>query len=306
MPTLQQLRYLVAVADTGHFRRAAERCHVTQPTLSAQLKELESKLESVLIERARGKAVVTPLGDQVVQHARAALREVSDIKTLSQLQGGKLNSTIKVGVVQSLGSYLLPVVVPDLHKTHPLLKLYVREGLPHTLLEALGTGALDVLFFPLPIKEVEFETRSLFYEPILVAVPSDHPFAAEDSIDPSQLKGETIMSLERGHRLYDQGEKICNDHGAILSSDFEGTSLDTLRQMVAMGMGLTLLPSLYVHSEVHAQELVSARPFRGTPPFRTIGMVWRRNSAREEEYRDLGTEICDILRRYKVDLTVVG
>ncbi len=157
MPTLQQLRYLVAVADTGHFRRAAERCHVTQPTLSAQLKELESKLGSVLIERARGKAVVTPLGDQVVQHARAALREVSDIKTLSQLQGGKLNSTIKVGVVQSLGSYLLPVVVPDLHKTHPRLKLYVREGLPHTLLEALGTGALDVLFFPLPIKEVEFE-----------------------------------------------------------------------------------------------------------------------------------------------------
>ena len=306
MPTLQQLRYLVAVADAGHFRRAAEACHVTQPTLSAQLKELESKLGAVLIERSRGGVVVTPLGEQIIQHARTALREVEEIRTLSTLQSGSLNSTIKVGVVQSLGSYLLPILVPDLHKRHPQLKLYVREGLPKHLLDALGTGALDLLFFPLPIKEAEFETRPLFREPLSVVMPFDHPFAQEDTIAPSMLKGETIMALERGHRLYDQVEQICAQHGAVLSSEFEGTSLDTLRQMVAMGMGLSLLPALYVRSEVTSQELVLSRPFRGTAPSRTIGMVWRRSTAREAEYQDLGNEICDILGSRASELIMLG
>ncbi|WP_147112449.1 LysR substrate-binding domain-containing protein [Tateyamaria sp. syn59] len=306
MPTLQQLRYLVAVADAGHFRRAAEACHVTQPTLSAQLKELENKLGAVLIERSRGGVVATPLGEQIIQHARTALREVEEIRTLSTMQSGSLNSTIKVGVVQSLGSYLLPILVPDLHMSHPQLKLYVREGLPKHLLEALGSGALDLLLFPLPTREAEFETRSLFREPLSVVIPFDHPFAREESIAPSMLKGETIMALERGHRLYDQVERICEQHGAVLSSEYEGTSLDTLRQMVAMGMGLSLLPALYVRSEVTSQELVLARPFRGTPPSRTIGMVWRRSTAREAEYQDLGDEISEILARRAREVIVLG
>lgn len=306
MPSLQQLRYLVAVTEAGHFRRAAEACHVTQPTLSAQLKELEARLGAVLVERVRGAVVPTPFGEQVVARARRALREVEDIRALAALESGRLQSTIKVGVVQSLGSYLLPLLVPDLHESHPQLKLYMREGLPRHLLEGLGTGTLDLLFFPLPIREAEFETRSLFREPLSVVMPHDHPFTRETAIAPSTLKGETILALERGHKLFDQVEQICQRYGANLSHDYEGTSLDTLRQMVAMGMGLSLLPALYVRSEVTSQDLVVDRPFLGTPPSRTIGMVWRRGSAREAEYIDLADEICAILAARAPEVTVLG
>jgi LysR family hydrogen peroxide-inducible transcriptional activator len=305
MPTLQQLRYLVALAETHHFRRAAERCHVTQPTLSAQLKELEARLGAVLVERARGQVIVTPLGELVVDHARRALREVEEIHSLASLHRGSLQSTIKVGVVQSLGSYLLPLVVPDLHESHPQLKLYLREGLPAHLLEALATGALDVLLFPLPIREADFETLSLFREPLYAVLPHDHPFAVERSIAPEMLKGATILALERGHRLFEQVERICDQYGAVLSHDYEGTSLDTLRQMVAMGMGLSLLPALYVKSEVVRQDIVVARPFSGTSPSRTIGMVWRRRTARESEFQELSAEIGAILRRKAPEVMVM-
>ncbi|TNF59616.1 MAG: LysR family transcriptional regulator [Rhodobacteraceae bacterium] len=306
MPTLQQLRYLVAVDDTLHFRRAAEACHVTQPTLSAQIKDLESKLGAVLVERSRARVVMTPLGAAVADHARRALREVDEIRNLSVLNGGTLQSTIKVGIVQSLGSYLLPLIVPDLHQSHPKLKLYVREGLPHHLTEALATGAVDLLLFPLPVRGAEYDQLSLFREPLLLVIPHDHPFAARDNITPDLLKGETILALEPGHKLYEQVRVICDQYGAHLSHDYEGTSLDTLRQMVAMGMGVSLLPALYVKSEVAHQDIVVARRFEGTPPSRTIGMVWRQGTVREQEYRDLGREICAILKAGAPELTILG
>ncbi|MEM6826186.1 MAG: hydrogen peroxide-inducible genes activator, partial [Pseudomonadota bacterium] len=306
MPTLQQLRYLVQVIETGHFRRAAEACHVTQPTISAQLKELETKLGATLVERTRTRVVATPIGEMVLPHARRALREVEEIHSLSSLHRGTLRSTIKVGIVQSLGSYLLPLIVPDLHDSHPLLKLYVREGLPKHLLDSLGTGTLDMLYFPLPIREADFETRSLFREPLYTVMPKDHRFSGEGSIAPEMLKGETILSLEPGHRLFEQVKRICEQFGAHLSHDYEGTSLDTLRQMVGMGMGLSLLPALYVKSEVAHQDNVVAAPFRGTPPSRTIGMVWRRNTAREGEFMELADEVCSILKRRAPEITLLG
>lgn len=306
MPTIQQLRYLVAVADFKHFRRAAEACNVTQPTLSAQLKELELKLGATLIERSRSRVVVTPLGEVIADHARNALREVEEINSLAVLHQGRLKSTIRVGVVQSLGSYLLPLIIPDLHQSHPQLKLYVREGLPGHLLSSLGTGALDLLFFPLPIREADYDTRALFREPLYPVMPSDHRFAREAAITPNMLKGETILALERGHKLYEQVQRICEQYGAQLSSDYEGTSLDTLRQMVAMGMGISLLPALYVKSEVSHQDIVVARPFRGTAPSRTIGMVWRQRTAREDEFLDLSQEICAILKHRATEVTVLG
>ncbi|MFN3260130.1 MAG: LysR substrate-binding domain-containing protein [Pikeienuella sp.] len=297
MPSLQQLRYLVAVTETRHFRRAAEACHVSQPTLSAQLKELETRLGAVLVERNRSRVVITPLGESVAAHARRALREVDEIRTLAALHHGTLRSTIKVGVVQSLGSYLFPLIVPELHESHPSLKLYVREGLADHLLQGLSSGALDLLLFPMPVRGAEFDSLSLFREPLLVAMPADHPLAAVDAIVPEMLRGETILALEPGHRLYEQVRRICDQCGAHLSHDFEGTSLDTLRQMVAMGMGLSLLPALYVKSEVAHQDIVLARPFRNAPPSRTIGMAWRRSTAREAEFQELATAISAILRR---------
>lgn len=297
MPSLQQLRYLVAVADTLHFRRAAELSHVTQPTLSAQLKELELRLGVTLVERNRSRVLLTPIGAEVVDRARRVLREVDEIRQTAQRGQRPMSGTLRAGVVQSLGSYLFPLIAPDLHDTYPDLRLYIREGLPETLLRQLEAGTLDFLFHPLPIDRRDIETVTIFDEPLMVVMPRDHPLAAGASVDRRRLKGETLLTLEPGHRLYEQMRALAEEFEAELSHDYEGTSLDTLRQMVAMGMGLSLLPALYVRSEVARETLVTARPIAGTPPSRTVGMAWRRGTAHTEEFRRLARLAARVLRR---------
>ncbi|MBM2319898.1 MULTISPECIES: hydrogen peroxide-inducible genes activator [Marivita] len=306
MPSLQQLRYLVAVADHLHFRRAAETCNVTQPTLSAQIKELELRLGASLVERSRSKVVMTPTGKDIAERGRRILREVAEIHTIAKSRQSVLSSVIRIGVVQTVGSYFLPLVIPELHRTYPKLGLYVREGLPDVLLRSLEDGALDLLFFPLPVNRVDLDSLSLFREPIQVVMPADHRLAKEPEIDPVMLRGETILSLEPGHRLYELVRRISDDYGVELSHDYEGTSLDTLRQMVATGMGLSLMPALYVKSEVAHQDIVVARPFRGTAPSRTIGMVWRKGTSREEEFRLLSALVCRSLTERAPEITVLG
>lgn len=306
MPSLQQLRYLVAVADHLHFRRAAEACNVTQPTLSAQIKDMELRLGTTLIERSRSKVLLTPTGRDIVERARRILREVAEIHAIAKSRQSVLSAVIRIGVVQTVGSYFLPLVIPDLHQKYPKLGLYIREGLPDVLLRGLEEGALDLLFFPLPVNRAELETQSLFREPIQVVVPSDHRLAQEPEIDPVMLRGETILSLEPGHRLHELVRTISEDYGVELSHDYEGTSLDTLRQMVATGMGLSLMPALYVKSEVAHQDLVVARPFRGTAPTRTIGMVWRKGTSREDEFRLLSALICRSLMERAPEVAVLG
>jgi LysR family hydrogen peroxide-inducible transcriptional activator len=306
MPSLQQLRYLVAVADQLHFRRAAEACNVTQPTLSTQIKELELRLGTSLVERSRSKVVMTPTGKEIAERGRRILREVVEIQTIAKSRQSLLSTVIRIGVVQTVGSYFLPLVIPDLHQKYPRLGLYIREGLPDVLLSNLEDGMLDLLFFPLPVTRAELETVSLFREPIQVVVPADHRLAVEPEIDPVMLRGETILSLEPGHRLYELVRTISDDYGVELSHDYEGTSLDTLRQMVATGMGVSLMPALYVKSEVAHQDLVVARPFRGTAPSRTIGMVWRKGTSREDEYRLMATMVCKSLTDRAPEITVLG
>lgn len=306
MPTLQQLRYLVAVADHLHFRRAAEACHVTQPTLSTQVKDLEVRLGIALVERSRSKVIMTPTGKDIAERGRRILREVQEIHSLAKSRQSVLESVIRIGVVQTVGSYFLPLVIPDLHAKYPKLGLYIREGFPDVLLTALEDGSIDLLFFPLPVARADLETLSLFREPIQVVVPSDHRLAQEREIDPSMLRGETILSLEQGHKLYELVRKISDDYGVELSHDYEGTSLDTLRQMVATGMGVSLMPALYVKSEVAHQDIVVARPFRGTAPSRTIGMVWRKGTSREKEFRLLAELICTTLTDRAPEIIVLG
>lgn len=297
MPTLQQMRYLVALADMKHFRRAAEVAHVTQPTLSMQLKELELRLGAQLVERSRSRVMLTPVGREIAARARRILSEVEDIREIARGSHHALGGTMRVGVVQSLGSYLLPHIVHDLHDTHPDLRLYVREGLPDALLSGLEEGTLDFLFYPLPLTRRDLVQRPLFIEPLLVVLPRDHALAAKPAVEPADLAGETILALEPGHRLYEQVRALADLYEAEVSHDFEGTSLDTLRQMVAMGMGISLLPALYVRSEVTREDLVVARPIRGTPPSRDIGMIWRRSSARDEELRELAGIVSAIMVR---------
>ena len=305
-PTLKQLRYLVAIADTLHFRRAAELSNVSQPTLSGQLRELEQRLGVQLVERSRSKVVLTPIGREVSARARMILREVQDLEE-SVIQGsGVFGGTLRLGILPTLGPYLLPHIIPELHRTYPHLRLYVREGTPQVLLDGLDSGKLDLLVFPLPLAGADLRTAPLFREPLLIAVAREHPLASRDSLERADLKDQTVLALERGHRLHDQVRALCEDYGANLALDYEGTSLDTLRQMVGMGMGLTFLPALYVRSELPKDGEVVARPLRTRPPSRTIGLVWRRHSARGEEFAALAKMVRGIIKGGVPEVTVLS
>lgn len=305
MPTLQQLRYFIAIADTLHFRRAAERCNVTQPTMSGQLRELELTLGVQLVERSRAKVLLTPIGKEIAARARVVLSEVGGIVDLAKHGQTLLGGTLRLGVLHSLGPYLLPYILPELHRENPDLRLYVREAVPRDLLAALDAGSLDLLLFPLPVGAKELESVPLFREPLLVAVPSDHRLATKERVDRSDLKGELILALESGHRLHEQVRDLCKEFGADLSMDFEGTSLDTLRQMVGMGTGLSFLPALYVQSEVSNDMQVTAVPMKSHPPFRLIGMIWRRQSAHRDDFMALAALIRRILKTGAPEVNVM-
>ncbi len=306
MPTLKQLRCLVALAEMRHFRRAAERCHVSQPTLSGQLRALETRLGVQLVERSRTRVVLTDVGQEVASRAQRILRETDDLIAVARAGQGLLSGTLRLGVLHSLGPYLLPHILPELHESYPELKLHVREGLPGTLLQDLEDGRLDLLIFPLPVKGAELQVARVFREPLLIAGARDHPLAGKAVIERADLKGETILALERGHRLHDQVQALCRDYGARMALDFEGTSLDTLRQMVGMGMGLAFLPALYVRSEISKDSEVITWPLRSRPPSRTLGLVWRRTSARADEFTSLASQIRGILKGSVAEVTVMS
>ena len=306
MPTLQQFRYLVAVADALHFRRAADAVHVTQPTLSAQLKELEGKLGVQLVERSRSGVTLTPLGAEVTARARVVLRDVADIAALARAGTDPLAATMRVGVVGSLGSYFLPLVIPGLHAAHPRLKFYIREGTASDLLTRLRDGALDALFFPLPLETPDLVAAPLFHEPLLVVMPADHPLAALGEVPRGALAGETLTTLEAGHRLHDTIAALAEETGATLSLDYEGTSLDTLRQMVATGLSLSVLPALYVRSEVAREALVVARPLTAPEPGRDIGMVWRRRAAQGAAFERVAAVIREVLTAEAPEVRVIA
>ena len=306
MPTLQQFRYLVAVADTLHFRRAADSVHVTQPTLSTQLRQLEEKLGVQLVERSRAGVTLTPMGMEVAARARGVLRDVADIAALTRSGTDPLGGTVRVGIVASLGSYFLPLVIPSLHERYPRLKFYVREGLAADLMARLRDGALDLLFFPLPVEMPGLQVAPLFHEPLLVVLPTEHPLARSQTVSRVALRGETVMTLEAGHRLHDTVADLCAETGAHLSLDYEGTSLDTLRQMVATGLGLSVLPALYIRSEVARESLVTARPLSDPAPGRDIGMVWRRTAAQGPAYEELAQALRAILRDGAPEVRVIG
>ena len=202
---------------------------------------------------------------------------------------------MRLGVPPSLGPYLLPHLIPDLHSLYPRLRLYIREGVPQTILAQLEEARLDLLFFPLPIKGAELRSVPLFREPLWVVVSQDHRLAQQSNVERADLAGETVLALEPGHRLHNQVREICEEHDGKISLEYEGTSLDTLRQMIGMGMGISLLPALYVRSEVLHDSQVVARTFRARAPYRSIGLVWRRETAREEEFLALGNLVRRVL-----------
>jgi len=279
---LKDLRYLVAVADTRHFGRAAERSFVSQPTLSAQLKKLEEYLGVQLIERAPKRVQLTAAGEEVVERARRILEASDEIVDLARGHSDPLAGRLRLALLPTIGPYLLPNVAARLRKSLPRLELMLYEYQTDPMLEKLHSGEIDVGILAFPVPMDGLDSFELYKEPFTVAVPTGHKLAQRSSIRVDDLSHETLLLLEDGHCLRDQALDICSGSDVHEKQDFRATSLETLRQMVAAGVGITLLPELAGRGAYGNARGVAIRPFVKPVPTRTVGAVWRKSTARRE------------------------
>lgn len=303
--TLQELRYLVALADKGHFARAAETCNVGQPTLSTQLKKLEDYLGVTLFERNKHHLRATPIGEQITEQARIALSVVAQIKELARHAHDPMNGPLRLGVIPSLGPYLIPHILPGLRERFRELRLFLREDLTNNLLERLRQGRLDALLLALPVRGGDVESMELFREHFVVALPSGHRLAAKRRVTEAEIGSENVLLLEEGHCMRDQALAICGAHSSDQREELKATSIETLRQMVAAGVGCTLLPRLASLPGAGSldDDTVQIRRFAAPEPSRTIGLVWRRNYPRKPAL----LRLCDVIReRLPAEVEVLG
>ena len=274
--TLTELRYIVAVADTGHFGRAAAECHVSQPTLSTQIKKLEEQLGVSIFERTSKRVRLTAAGERIVARARAILEEIRAIGDEARGQQEPLAGPFRLGVIPTLGPYLLPWLLRPLQSAFPRLQLVLQESITATLLDDLAAHRLDVAVLALPVTAPGLTAEPLFDEPFFVLAPASDPLAARQRVRESDLAGHRVLLLTEGHCLRDQALEICGSGRTSHDDAFRATSLETLRHMVAAGFGCTLLPALAVPSLSQAQTTI-ARPFRTPAPHRRIGLAWRQS-----------------------------
>lgn len=277
---LKDLRYLVALADARHFGRAAEQCFVSQPTLSAQLKKLEEYLGVQLIERQPRRVALTEAGEQIVARARRILEASDEVVALARAHRDPLGGRLRVALLPTIGPYLLPHVAPQLRKALPRLELLLYEYQTAPMLERLHAGEIDLGVLALPVELDGLAARELYDEPFVVALPEQHRLARRPSVRLGELDHETLLLLEDGHCLREQALEVCSRIGVHEKQDFRATSLETLRQMVASGAGVTLLPELASRGAYGAARGVAIRPFARPAPVRRVGAVWRKTSAR--------------------------
>ena len=289
--TLQDLRYVVALVECGHFGRAAAACKISQSTLSTQIRKLEKQLGVTLFERSTHSVSVTRVGRDIAGRARRVLADVEAISSVGQHMSGPLTGTFSLGVIPTLGPYLLPWFVPALKAGYPELRLTVREDLTAPLLDCLGSNRLDAALIALPIRDQDLETLALFDEPFRFAEPRRRRAAAAGVMKEADLRGQRLLLLTEGHCLRDQALAICGDADAGADGDFRATSLETILQMVATGLGSTLLPAMAC-SDTRARA-VTMRPL-DSDVGRRIGLTWRRRSSR---LRDIHL-LADVLREH--------
>ncbi|MEJ0099111.1 MAG: LysR substrate-binding domain-containing protein [Pseudomonadota bacterium] len=288
---LKDLRYLVAVADTRHFGHAAARCFVSQPTLSAQLKKLEDYLGVQLVERHPRRIALTEAGVQVVARARRIIEAGDEIVSIAELQRDPLAGRLRVALLPTIGPYLLPLIAPRLRKKLPRLELMLYEYQTGPMLEHLQAGDIDLGILALPVHTEGLAERKLFDEPFVVALPEKNPLASRRSLRVADLNGETLLLLEDGHCLRDQALDVCARSQVHEKQDFRATSLETLRQMVASGSGITLLPQLAASGAYgNARGMVTV-PFAKPEPVRHVGALWRKTSARGRAIES----VCDVI-----------
>ena len=276
---LRDLHYLIALADHAHFGRAAAACFVSQPTLSTQIRKLEEEFGVPLFERAPRRVMLTPAGHDIAERARRIVADVEQMKEVARRNQDPEAGTVRLGMFPTLGPYLLPHVVPGIRARFPKLELLLVEEKSDVLLARLREGRLDAGLLALPVHDDQLHVEFLFEEPFLLAVPESHPLAGRDALSLKELANERLLLLEDGHCLRDQALDVCQLAGSGEKTGFQATSLETLRQMVAANVGVTLLPMLAVKPPVARSENIRLLGFRDSQPSREIAMVWRRSSA---------------------------
>ena len=293
LPTMKQLQYLVALADTQHFGRAAERCYITQSTLSAGIRDLESVLGTAVAERTNRQVLLTRAGMQIAERAKAILRDAEQVMEVARADLSPMTGEMRLGVIPTIGPFFLPRILPGLRKRFPDLMLYLREEQTAPLLARLADGGLDVALIALP-----YDTGDLIIEPIiddefLFACNRNHKLAGAGEVALEALAGEDLLLLEEGHCLRGHALDACGQGNRKIRSQFEASSLHTMVQMVAAGIGVTLIPRLAVESNITGGADVSLSRL-GTPAARRIGLAWRRTSLRAEEFRLLATTLREL------------
>ena len=280
--TLTELRYIVALHETGHFRKAAEHCNVSQPTLSVAVKKLEEELGVDLFERTRHRVSATPIGEQIVEQARTVLQESRNIVALAEQGKDPLGSVLSVGAIYTIGPYLFPRLVTRLHQLAPQMPLYIEESYTASLRGKLSRGELDVIIIALPFTEPEVVTQEVYREPFVVLLPEGHALSGRDSIDPAELARHRVLLMGEGHCFRDQVLESCpglqqaiNDSQARGEAVLEGSSLETLKHMVASGLGITVLPKSAATLVQYGEHSLTVRPFDDPAPERAIALAWR-------------------------------
>lgn len=297
LPTIKQLQYLVALRRFGHFGKAADACFVTQSTLSAGLRELETLLGITLVERTRRVVRFTPLGEKIADKAVKVLRETEELAEMARAQGRPLHGELRMGVIPTIAPFLLPTMLPRLRDQWPQLKLYLREETSSAACEALHRGQLDCVLLALPFACGEVDSAILFEDPLFIAYPHGEAPRAR-SIEAAEIDENRLLLLEDGHCLKDHALSACNRPELRAHAAMMGTSLHTLVQMVDNGLGLTFVPGMAIEAGILAGTGVDARPLRSDNPYRRIALIWRRSSPREHEFQMLAAT----LRRIAGDL----
>ena len=293
LPTVKQLQYLVALRRFGHFGKAADACFVTQSTLSAGLRELETLLGTTLVERTRRVVRFTALGEKIADKAVSVLRETEELAEMARAQGRPLHGDLRMGVIPTIAPFLLPTMLPRLRQQWPELKLYLREETSSAACEALHRGQLDCVLLALPFACGDVDSTALFEDPLFVAYPRGEA-PDEPSIDAAEIDERRLLLLEDGHCLKDHALSACNRPELRANAEMMGTSLHTLVQMVDNGLGLTFVPGMAIEAGLLTGTRVDARPLRSDHPYRRISLIWRKSSPREAEFKMLATTLLRI------------
>jgi LysR family hydrogen peroxide-inducible transcriptional activator len=300
--TLNELRYIVAVARERHFGRAAEACFVSQPTLSVAVKKLEEELGVSLFERGQGEVSVTPVGQQIVAQAQRVVEEASAIRQIARQGKDQLASPLRLGAIYTIGPYLLPQLVSNLAEIAPQMPLVIEENFTANLCARLKRGELDVIVISMPFAEPGILTRALYDEPFVVLLPSSHPWNRGAAVESAALAHENVLLLGAGHCFRDQILQACPECRQATSSDdglqrsLEGGSLETIRYMVASGIGITILPCTAAGADRFSERLLSIRRFAGETPSRRVALAWRKSFPRPEAVEALvrGVRACHL------------